>query len=166
MRKPGWYDAFIWLVFTALGFLVPFAVGIIVRAATGSSVTVESITEGGQFAVSGAGLLMTTCYFVARPGSLSRLPLTEWFFLVSVTGLISGIVIFILATLAVTGFDIDPKFYQWPSVVLFVLALVLAFIAVGLDKEREIDAPGFLEENTLAHRKQTEESFDATFSEG
>ena len=162
MRQAGWHDAYIWLVFMIFGFLLPLAMGIVVRAASGGGITMEWIVGGGQFAVSSTGLLMTTSYFVARPGSLSRLPLTEWFFLASVLGLVLGIVLFILATLSQSGIEMDPRFYQVPSVGLFVLALLVTFVAVGLDRTREINDNGFLERNKRADRESLAEGFEAT----
>ena len=165
MRRPSWYDAAIWLAFTALGFLGPLAVGVLVGLATGANVTWEWIAGGGQFAVSSAGLLMTTAYFLARPGSISRLPLTELFMLISIVGLILGIVLFVLATLNRGGIEIDSAFYQVPSIVLFVAALCIAFVAVGLDRTRDIEDPGFLERGTRDDRRKIDEGFDATFGE-
>ena len=163
MRQPGWYDAVIWLVFTALGFLVPVLVGIAFRGASGANITLEWIAGGGQFAVSAAGLLMTTYYFVARPGSISRLQFTEWFMLVSIVGLVSGVVLFALATLAQSGSEIDSRYYEVPSIVLFLLALATAFVAVGLDRTREVNEPRFLDRSIETERAKTEDDFDATF---
>ncbi len=164
MRKPNWYDAVIWASFTIIGFLGPVVVGLGIRIANGTGVTLESIAGQGQFAVSSAGLLLTTSYFVARPGSLARLPLTEWFMLSSIAGLVLGIFFFVLATLTLSGDMINTQFYLVPSIVLFAVAFVIAFIAVGLDRARDITEPRYLEENTRAQREQIEESFDATFS--
>ena len=163
VRKPGWYDAFIWLAFTALGFLAPLAVGIFVRVASGSGVTLESITGGGQFAVSSAGLLMTTSYFLARPSSISRLPLTEWFLLSSIVGLFGGIALFVTTTLSSSGIEIDARYYQWPSVGLFLCALAVAFVAVGLDRERDIEDPSFLERRKKMDLEEIEDNFNSTF---
>ena len=163
MRQATWYDAFIWLAFTMFGFLGPLACGAFVGVATGAEITWEWVVGGGQFAVSSAGLLMTTAYFVARPGSISRLPLTEWFMLVSILGLVLGIVLFVLATLDRGGAEIESLLYQVPSVLLFGMALCIAFVAVGLDRTRDIEVPGFLEQNTKAERERVDEDFDATF---
>ena len=162
MRRAGWYDALIWLLFALIGFLAPLVSGILVLAALGEAVTLEFFTSGGQFAVSSAGLLMTTTYFVARPSSISRLRLTEWFTLFSISGLVLGIVLFSLATLALSGFAINSSFYQLPSVFLFAIALFVAFVAVGLDREREIEDSGYLERNIKVARTKIEEDFDAT----
>ena len=85
MKYRAWYDATIWLLFTAIGFLLPVAVGILAPLAFKADVTMDGVAGAGQFAISSAGLLMMTSYFIARPSSLSRLPLTEWFALASVT---------------------------------------------------------------------------------
>ena len=166
MRRIVWYDSGLWLVFTAIGFLGPVAVGIVLRWALGAGLTLEWITGGGQFAVSSAGLLMTMMYFVARPRMESRLPFTEWFILLFIIGLLAGTIIFVLATLNLSDTPIDHRFYQWPSILLFVAALLTAFIAVGLDKTRVIDNTGFLEQSVRAKREETEEEFEATFGEG
>ena len=163
MKKLVWYDSTIWLTFTALGFLGPVIAGIVIRLALGAGLTIEWVTGGGQFAVSSAGLLMTTMYFVARPGQNTRLPFTEVFVLLFVIGLLAGITLFALATLRIIEAPIDPRFYQWPSILLFGAALVTAYIAVGLDKTRDIENSRFLEDNTRANREDTEEAFDATF---
>lgn len=163
MRQPTWYDAWIWLVFTILGFMGPLMLGLLVRAATGGSINAEWLAGGGQFAMASAGLLMTTAYFVARPGSLSRLPLTEWFMISSFVGLLLSVTLFILATLDIGATDVDARFYLIPSIGLFVVALVIAFVAVGLDRTREINDPGFLERHRRADREKIEDSFSATF---
>ena len=144
MRQATWYDAWIWLVFTILGFMGPLLLGLFVRAAAGGKIDIEWLAGGGQFAMSSAGLLMTTAYFVARPGSIARLPLTEWFMISSFVGLLLSVALFILATLDVGITDVDSRFYLVPSMVLFLVALVIAFVAVGLDRTREIEDPGFL----------------------
>ena len=163
MRRPGWYDAVIWLVFTSMGFLLPMLGGTIVLMASGVGLSLESITAGGQFAVSSAGLLMTTSYFLARPGSIARLPMTEWFMIASFMGLFSGVILLVLATLASSGFDIDSRYYQWPSVILFALALLVAFIAVRLDRDRVVAVPEFLESNKRVAHEKIEKDFDDTF---
>jgi hypothetical protein len=133
--------------------------------ARGENPGIDWFAGGGQFAVSSAGLLMTTTYFVARPRSIFRLPLTEGFVLAAIVGLLCGAFFFVLATLPVSGVNIDPNFYQWPSVVLFGLALVIAFVAVGLDNQREVDQPNAVQRSNAAQRSGLEEGFDATFQE-
>ena len=166
MRRIVWYDSALWLAFTAIGFLGPVVVGTVFRLALGAGFTLEWVTGGGQFAVSSAGLLMTTMYFVARPGSNSRLPFTEVFALLFVIGLLAGITFFVLATLNLIEVPIDPRFYQWPSILLFGAALFAAFIAVGLDKTRDIEKAGYIERSTRASRESLEGEFDATFGQG
>ena len=163
MRQPTWYDAWIWLAFTILGFMGPLMIGLVVRAASGSDIDLQWLAGAGQFAMSSAGLLMTTAYFVARPGSFSRLPLTEWFMISSFVGLLISVTLFILATLESGGLPIDSRFYLIPSIVLFGIALVIAFVAVGLDRNREIDDPGFLERNRRTEQAKIEDGFDSTF---
>lgn len=163
MRIPGWYDACIWLAFTVIGFVGPVAVGVFVRTALGGDFGIDWVAGQGQFAVSSAGLLMTTAYFVARPGSFSRLPLTEWFMLSSVVGLVAGIALFILPTLTLAKTPTAPIFYEVPSIILFLLALALAFIAVGLDRTREITESDFLKRNQSADRAKIDDAFDSTF---
>ena len=113
--------------------------------------------------MSSAGLLMTTSYFVARPGSLSRLPLTEWFMIFSFIGLLIGATLFILATLDIGLDNVDSRYYLIPSILLFIAALIIAFIAVGLDRTREINDPGYLERNRRADQEKMEDSFTSTF---
>ena len=162
MRQPTWYDAFIWLGFTVIGFLFPIFVGIFTRAATGGDINLGWIAGGGQFAVLSAALLMTTFYFVSRPGSFSRIQFTEWFVLASIIGLIAGVAMYALATLKASGVEIDSRYYEWPSIGLFALALTVAFIAVGLDRTREINEPQFLARGIQAGRIRIEEEFDST----
>lgn len=163
MRQATSYDAFIWLAFTVLGFVAPVLIGIVIRGAVGSPISLGWIAGGGQFAISGAALLMTTSYFVARPGSISRLPLTEWFMLLSIVGLVIGVVLYALATLTASQIDIDTDYYEWPSIALFICALIVAFIAVALDKTRDINEPGFLDRGMKEGRTSLEEGFNSTF---
>ena len=165
MLRLAWGDALLWLLYTASGFLAPIFVGIFVGLAVNVSVDLEWVTKGGQFAVSGAGLLMTTSYFVARSRSSSRLPLTGWFIWASGTGLIFGATLFTLATLSTSGIEIHAGFYQIPSIVLFVIALMAAFLAVGLDNVRNIGEVGVAMEANQAARERVGQSFDDTFQE-
>ena len=162
MRQPTWYDANIWFVFTILGFMGPLLLGLLVRAAIEGKVEVGWIAGEGQFAMSSAGLLMATAYFVARPGSISRLPLTEWFMIVSFVGLLLSVTLFILATLDAGLIEIDSRFYVFPSIGLFVVALGTAFFAVGFDRTREINDPGFLNRGRRADQQNMEDSFNST----
>lgn len=162
MRRIAWYDAFLWLLFTAIGFLFPVLGGIFTPLAFGEEASLERIAGSGQFAISSAGLLMTTSYFIARPSSLSRLPLTEWFLLASLTGLVIGTFLFAFATLNSGMPVVDPRFYEVPSIVLFAIALILAFIAVGLDNTRGL---GSIERRNKDARDRTFQNFEATFAE-
>ena len=163
MKYRAWYDATIWLLFTAIGFLLPVAVGILAPLAFKADVTMDGVAGAGQFAISSAGLLMMTSYFIARPSSLSRLPLTEWFALASVTGLVIGTVLFVLATLDTSGVTVDSRFYIVPSIILFGIALIVAFIAVGLDKTRDIESSTFLDEQRQSDLNQIGRDLDDTF---
>ena len=165
MLRLAWGDALLWLSYTASGFLAPVVVGSFVGLAAGVSVNLEWVTKGGQFAVSGAGLLMTTSYFVARSRSSSRLPLTGWFVWASGTGLVFGTALFILATLSTSGIAINAGFYQVPSIALFVVALMAAFLAVGLDNVRNIGEVSAVVEVSRAERERIDQSFDDTFQE-
>ena len=164
LQPPAWRDASWWLLYTLLGFSAPTAIGISVWAAIGEPISITRVAGGGQFAISSTGLLMTTYYFVARPSPFTRLPLTEWFLAVSLIGLIIGIVLFMFAVLSIGGVKIDPTFYQWPSVGLFVVSLLLAFIAVGLDRTREIEEPGLVGTAHQTEQRRIEDEFDQTFS--
>ena len=166
MRRIVWYDATLWLVLAAIGFLGPVAVGVVFRLALGAGLTLEWVTGGGQFAVSSAGLLFTTLYFVARPGLPSRLPFTEGFVIAFGIEFLAGITFFSLATLHLSEASIDPRYYQWPSIILFGVALVTAFGAVGLDKTRDIEGAAFLLDRSKAQLESTEAGFNATFREG
>ena len=166
MRSRAWYDAGLWLMFTAVGFLLPVLGGILVPLAFGVTATMDGIAGAGQFAISGAGLLMTTSYFIARPNSLARLPLTEWFSLVSVSGLVIGAMLFVLATLHTNGVDVKPSFYVVPSIVLFAIALIVAFVAVGLDKITNIEKSTFMDQQRRSDRNELDRGFDDTFSGG
>ena len=163
MRQPGWRDAGVWFIFTTLGFLLPAFIGILFHSASGNSVTLEWIAGRGQFAVSSAGLLMTTSYFVARPSSIIRLPYTEWFLVSAIIGLVLGVSLYSLAALASGGTEIKSNYYVLPSIGLFAVALLIAFIAVGLDRKRDFDEPGFLESGIKAEQSKTEEEFNRTF---
>ena len=165
LKMLGWYDAITWLIYTSVGFLIPVMGGAAILMARGENPGIEWFAGGGQFAVSSAGLLMTTTYFVARPRSIFRLPLTEGFVLAAIVGLLCGAFFFVLSTLAISGVNIDSNFYQWPSVILFGLALLIAFVAVGLDNQRDIDQPNAVQKSNAAQRSGLEEGFDATFQE-
>ena len=166
MKRIVWRDTALWLTLTVSGFLGPVGIGIVVRSALGKALTLEWVTGGGYFAVSSAGLLMTTLYFVARPGLTSRLPFTEGFISFFVIQFFVGITLFVLATLHPIEDALNPTFYQWPSIVLFCVALLTASTAVALDKTRDIENTDFLKVTTQAQRKDIEEDFDETFREG
>lgn len=162
MRNAVWYDAVIWLIFTALGFLTPVLVTAMFSFALGNSPNLEALAGSGQFAVFGTGLLMTTCYFVVRPGSLARLPLTEWFMIASIVGLVIGLFLFMLLTLTDSTMQANPALFHSLTIVLFFVALLVAFIAVALDKTREIQKPRFLERNIQAERENLDKAFEDT----
>ena len=162
MRNAGWYDALIWLIFTALGFVTPVLVTAMFSVALGKSPSLASVAGSGQFAVFGTGLLMTTCYFVVRPGSLARLPLTEWFMIASIVGLVFGLILFMLLTLTDSTMQANPALLHSLTLILFFVALLVAFIAVALDKTREIQEHRFLERNIQAQRENLDKAFDDT----
>ena len=165
LSSSGLYDAFIWLTYTFVGFLIPVLAGVVTRLASGGSLSLEWIAGSGQFAVSSAGLLMTTTYFVARPRSISRLPTTEWFVLLSVIGLVCGLFFFVLATLHLSGIAIISAYYQWPSIVLFAFALVIAFLAVRSDNMRDIDQANAVERSNQTQRDKLDAEFDSLLAE-
>ena len=163
LKRLGWYDALLWLAYSTTGFIIPVVGGILVALAFGAQISVEWIAGGGQFAVSSAGLLMTTTYFVSRPRSILRLPLTEWLVLLSILGLFLGAIFFALATVELSGETIDSRYYQWPSIGLFGAALLIAFVAVGLDNLRDLAQRERIEQYNIAARNQVDQGLEATF---
>ena len=166
MTKLAWRDAGWWLAFTAVGFVAPVLIGMLVRWSIGAQVNLDWVAGGGQFALSSAGLLMTAYYFVARPSPIPRMPHTGWFLLFSLICLLLVATFVFLATLDNSERMVDQRFYQWPSIGLFVATLIIVFIAVGVDNTRQVDEPGFLEENLEGARATLADEFEATFSGG
>ena len=177
-RKLAWRDASWWLLFTVTGFLLPVLLGGISGRATGADINMEWLAGDGQFALSSAGLLMTTCYFLSKPSPVYRMWQTRWFLFVSLLGLAIVTYFVIMATLKNSGISVDPRYYQLPSILCFGVALIIAFVAVGLDntrteemsagdeREREIEVPGFFGNQNQAERDQIAHDFESTFDEG
>lgn len=152
----AWYKAFIWLIYTSLGLLIPVLGGIVIVGAV-SDITLGDFTDGGQFAIYTSAMLVGTVYLVAKPDRF-RLPFTEWFQWFAVIGLIGATLLFALATLSSSGQDIDHRFFRWPSLVLSLLSLGVAFMAVGLDECR-------METNVRAQMRAAQEDLREGFRE-
>ena len=162
-QRPASRDTFWWALYTLLGFVAPLLLSIGVRKAVGAEITLGWIAGTGQFALSSAGLLMTTYYFVARPWTLTKLPMTEWFLFSSVIGLIAGIALYLLATLNVSGIKIDTTFLYWPSIGLFVATLMVAVAAVAMDRKRENLSSVLVGQAHNEEFENMETAFDETF---
>lgn len=166
--KPAWrawYHASIWLAYTLLGILVPVVVGLVVVCATKNRFRLGDLTDGGQFAVYTAAMLAGTFYLVTKPSAL-RLPYTEWFGWATYIGLASATVLFTLALLSSAGQDINRDFFQWPSIVVSILALGVAFLAVKWDYERmQVEPRAELREEQEDLRKKFRQ-FDQTEEQG
>ena len=138
------YSAVVWLVYTLVG--LGFAVGAGGMATLlARSYTYGDLTDGGQFAVFTASMLVGTYYVVHKPTSL-RLPGAEWFGVLSLIGLVFAALVVAFATLQANGVEINgepvnPQVFRWPSIGLFSASVVMAFIAVWLDNERSRPAP-------------------------
>jgi hypothetical protein len=123
------------LAYALLGLLVPVGVGVVIVAATKTSVSLGNLTDGGQFAIYTSEMLAGTVYLITRPSG-RRLPLTEWFGWAALVGLVFATAFFVLALLSSVGEDINCDFFQWPSIGLAIIALAIAFVAVKMDLER------------------------------
>ena len=132
--SPPWYDAIVWFCYTVLGLFVTVIIGGLAAAATGRF-ELGAFTDGGQFGVYTAGMLVSIQYIVHRPNPL-KLPSTEWFGFWIVLLLFLSASIVVLASLAVHDLDIDKAWLRLPGIGLFILSMALAFVAVGLDNVR------------------------------
>jgi drug/metabolite transporter (DMT)-like permease len=155
-----WYNAFIWLMYTSLGLLLP-VLGALLLVGAVSDITLGDFTDGGQFAIYTSAMLAGTLYLVAKPAQL-RLGFTEGLGWLVCTGLFVAGVLFALATLSSSVEDIDRDFFRWPSIGLSIVSVGVAFSAVVLDQRRmETDLPErmSLEEEDLRKKfRQTESS--------
>ncbi|GEM_PF-6559139 len=133
IRHPSnpWYLARVWLAYTALGFIFSAGLGSYMVAAI-AGITLGDLTNGGQFALYSASLLVGAQYLINRPAN-PRIKGTEWFGLITIFGVGLAMAFFALGTLYTKTKIGDVAYFQLPSVVLFVFSLLIAFIAVGLD---------------------------------
>lgn len=153
------YNTIIWLMYTLLGILIPIGFGsYLINAVAG--LKLGDVTDGGQFGIYTAGMLIATLYMIVKPTKLQlQFPSTEWFAFFTVLGLVLSFLFFVLGTLFSKGIVTDSSWFRWPSVGLFVLSLVLAFRAVWLDNER-------MEQDPLAHRQQEQRTLEDEFDKG
>jgi len=156
----AWYNALIWLFYTSLGLVLPVCGGLLIVGAA-SDIRLGEFTDGGQFAIYTSAMLAGTLYLVAKPGT-PRLGFTEWFAWFVFGALFLAAVLFALATLSSSGEDIDRHFFRWPSIVLAIVSVGVAFIAVGFDERRmefDVRAQSKLEEAELRQEfRETEGS--------
>ena len=137
-----WIDALVWLAYALSGIILPIIASVIFVIASQLEPTLEGFTSGGQFALYSAGMWTTASYLIARP-AFSRLRFTEVLVLVTFAGWFLSAVFFVIARFGANGGRINQTVVQWPTVGLFMLSTVSAFLVVGLDKRRaEVDILG------------------------
>ena len=152
-----WYDSLIWLLYTVAGILIPVVISLIVLAGLKSDITVGAFTNGGQFAVYSAAMWATVYYLMAKPAWL-RLPLTEIFGLICFLGFALAITLFVLATILFNDVNVSQSLLQWPSIGLFGISAITAFIAMGLENRR-------LEADPRDQRKRAQQTLEQDFDE-
>jgi len=138
-RKQAYYYGLIWFVYTVLGILIPAGIGALFIAAL-NRLAVSDFTDGGQFGIYSAGLLISTLFLIAKPTSL-RLPRTEWLLWFVILGFSFATLFFALGRLYVKGEDVNAAIFRFPSVALFVLSLFAALYAVVNDQLRSQPDP-------------------------
>lgn len=159
MKSPSpWYRAIIWLMYTLLGILIPIGFGSIFVASV-AGWALGDITDGGQFGIYAAAMLIATLYMIVKPTTPKlQFPSAEWFAAITVLGLFGSALFFALGTLFSKGI-VTNSWFRWPSVGLFVGSLALAFRAVWLDIER-------MEPDLLARRQQEQRTLEDEFDKG
>ena len=146
MNVPGgpFYGAVVWLIYTLFGLAATVGVGALASVAV-SDFSLGDITDGGQFAVYTASMLVGTYYVVHKPQVL-QFPRSELFGIVLAAGLMMAAAFVTLSTLEAGGVTIDekpinPNILRWPTVGLFFLAAVVAFRAVWVEGQQSNPAP-------------------------
>ena len=134
-------DTALGIAVTLLGSLLPIMIGILVLLATETDFTLEWLAGNGQFAVFSAALVLTATYFIAKPTGRNRLPGTARLLIPSYVVLALAVALYVIATLAVSGEEIETGFIAWPTIVLFGCAMIITSIAVYLDTERTTATP-------------------------
>ena len=75
----AWYDAGVWLLFSVVGLLLTAGIAGLASAAA-HHLALRDFTDGGQFAVYTAGILVGTAFLLVRPNK-PPIPRAELFLL-------------------------------------------------------------------------------------
>jgi hypothetical protein len=120
-----------------LPVFLPIFCGYLVLIATQTDFTLQWLAGNGQFAIFSAALVLSMIYYLKKPSSNERLPGTTRLIIIGVVILALGVVLYVVATFAVTGVIIETKFIALPSIGLFFVAICLTAITVFLDSKSE-----------------------------
>lgn len=159
-----WGDPLFWLFCHVAGIIVPVVVIVIVLAAMTLSFYLGAITNGGQFALYSIAMLATTLYILFKDSNF-RLPFSRWLGLAFFSVLFLAAVFFILAVLAQSGVKIAYWITEWPTIGLFCVSLIVAFLAVAADKRRESDRKRF-EDMKVTKQSDLQEKFKKKYMGG
>ncbi len=155
----NWQDSFIWLMYNSGGMLLPLVVSIILSLGLKYGFSLGSVTDGGQFAIYSAGMMITTFYYVAKPDP-RRLHYMEYYVFLCLIALIVSLTLFVLAILKMNGANVDINFIEWPTIVLFIICSVITLFAVNEDCKRAIVTQNDLQSSAEAEQASLERDFD------
>ncbi len=136
-RIPDYlWQAIWWIGFSFIGITVPVLIGLICSAGLRHSVSLGSLTNGGQFALYSAGMLTTTFYCLGRPNR-KRLKFSEIIVLLCILFFAIAVAFFAMAVVYANGQDMAVWIIQWPTISLFGASAIITFVAVLTDKKRD-----------------------------
>jgi hypothetical protein len=128
-------DAICWIIYHLAGIAIPIVISIIVSYAINLMFTLNSVTNGGQFALYSASMSFTTLYLIAKPNP-KRLPFTSILALLCWIVFAFALVFFVLAVLRINGTKISEEITKWPTIILFIISAIITFISVYIDFKR------------------------------
>lgn len=132
-----WGDALTWLVYSVIGITIPVLLSMLLSVAMGLGFSVDTITDGGQFALYSVAMLVTTHYLLTKPAG-KFLPGTGVIGIVFLVAFCFAVAMFSIAIMAQNGQEIQMRIIEWPSIALCVFCLAIAFYAFLSDKKREM----------------------------
>lgn len=139
-RRTHWKDAFLYGVFTHVGGLAPVWLGMIAVVMYGGTLDVFRFARGGEFALYSAAILSPSIYLVVREHSAKPFSSQPLFILPALVGLLLAVSAYTLVVPAaigvvpLAGLRID--LVARGTLILFVLAAILAFLITVLDNAR------------------------------
>ena len=121
------------LGYNLAGIAIPLIVSILLSLALKLGFSLETITNGGQFALYSMAMLVSTHYLLTKR-STTQIRFLSGFGIIFLVLFALSLIFFCIAVLALNGQQIEKQIVQWPTVGLFFVSVIITFIAVILTK--------------------------------